>query len=427
MAKKREQFPGLVDRFFKYVQIDTQSDEKSQERPSTAKQHEMLDLLVAELKELGLEDVEKTDYSAVMATLPPNLPADFPNPDAVPTVGFIAHVDTYFATPGGGVKPKIHKNYQGGDIVINEEEGYVIKAEETEGLGKLIGDDIITSDGTTLLGADDKAGVAEIMDALTAMVCNPDIHHGKVRVAFTVDEEIGRGADDFDIEHFGAFCAYTMDGSAIGEVEDETFCADTAIISVKGYDVHPGYGKGKLINAVRVAADIVERFHEDKLPETTEHKQGYLHPYEVSGNVSEVKINVLVRDFEEAGLKKLEGILEGLCEEARSKFPGSEINMEIKEFYRNMKYELDKHPMVMEIAREAMRRLDIEPVTKPIRGGTDGSRLTLMGLPTPNLFAGGENFHSVKEYVSIQTMEKATQVILGICRLWAEKAAEGKV
>jgi tripeptide aminopeptidase len=427
MVIRREDFPTLVERFLKYVQTDTQSEEKSEERPSTAKQHVMLDLLMEELKALGLEDVEKTDYAAVMATLPANLPADHPRPETVPTVGFIAHVDTYHSTPGGGVKPQVHKNYRGGDIVINKEQGIVIKEAETEDLAKLIGNDIITSDGTTLLGADDKAGVAEILDALTEMVCDPSIPHGRIRVAFTVDEEVGRGADLFDLGHFGARYAYTMDGSVLGEVEDETFCADSAVITIKGYDVHPGYGKGKLINAVRIAADLVGRFHTDKLPETTDKKQGYLHPYQIEGNVGQVVVTCLVRDFEEAGLKKLEGLLQGIIDDVKKAWPGAEIGMEIKEFYRNMKYELDKHPLVMEIAREAMSRLGIEPITKPIRGGTDGSRLTLMGLPTPNLFAGGENFHSVKEYVSIQTMEKAVQVILGIARLWAEKAAAGKL
>jgi len=423
----RDQFPALVDRFLRYVKIDTQSDEKSEERPSTAKQHDMLDLLIEELEALGLADVEKTDYAAVMATLPANLPPDHPAPDKVPTIGFIAHVDTYHATPGGGVEPRLHEDYQGGDLVQNEEKGLVIKAEENEGLRKLIGDDIITSDGTTLLGADDKAGVAEIMDALTTIVCDPSIRHGGVRVAFTVDEEIGRGADGFDLEHFGAKCAYTMDGSVLGEVEDETFCADTATITVSGYDVHPGYGKGKLVNAVRVAADIIGRFHTDKLPETTEKKQGYLHPYELVGDVSKATVSILVRDFEEEGLKTLEGVLQDICDETQKEFPKAKIEMEIKEFYRNMKYVLDQHPMVMEVARRAIRELGIEPITKPIRGGTDGSRLTLMGMPTPNIFAGGENFHSVKEYVSIQTMEKAVQVILGISKLWADAAAEGKV
>ena len=424
---KRDQFPSLVDRFLRYVKIDTQSDDKSEERPSTVKQHDMLDLLIEELEALGLEDVEKTDYAAVMATLPSNLPPDHPAPDSVPTIGFIAHVDTYHATPGGGVEPRMHEDYQGGDLFQHEETGLVIKAEENEGLRKLIGDDIITSDGTTLLGADDKAGVAEIVDALTAMVCDPSIRHGRVRVAFTVDEEIGHGADGFDLEHFGAKCAYTMDGSVLGEVEDETFCADSATITVSGYDVHPGYGKGKLINAVRVAADIVGRFHADKLPETTEKKQGYLHPYELTGDVSKATISILVRDFEEDGLKTLEGILRDICDETQREFPKAKIEMEIKEFYRNMKYVLDQHPMVMDVARRAMRELGIEPITKPIRGGTDGSRLTLMGMPTPNIFAGGENFHSVKEYVSIRTMEKAVQVILGISKLWAEATAEGKV
>ena len=414
MSKNRSDFPSLVDRFIAYAKIDTQSDEKSETRPSTAKQHVMLDLLVEECKALGLEDVEKTSYAAVMATLPGNV-------DGAPTIGFIAHVDTYHATSGANVRPTIIENYQGQKIVLKED--LVLDPEVDEGLKKLIGQDIIHTDGTTLLGADDKAGVAEIMDAVTEMACNTSIKHGPVRIAFTVDEEIGNGADEFDIEHFGAVCAYTMDGSVLGEVEDETFCADSATVKISGYDVHPGYAKDKLINAVRVAAEIIGNLQTDKLPETTEKKQGYLHPYQIEGDVSKVKITFLVRDFEEAGLKMLEGILDGIAKEAEAKFPGSKVEIEIKEYYRNMKYELDKHPKVMEIARKAMVDLGIEPITRPIRGGTDGSRLTMMGLPTPNIFAGGENFHSVKEYVSIQTMEKARDVILGICKLWAE---EGK-
>jgi tripeptide aminopeptidase len=424
MTRKRSDFPSLVDRFIAYAKIDTQSDEHSNTRPSTEKQHVMLDLLVKELKELGLKDVEKTDYSAVMATLPANLPASHPAPKKIPTIGFIAHVDTYHGTSGANVKPIIHKKYKGDKIVLNKDKGIVLDPEVDEGLKKLIGDDLIHTDGTTLLGADDKGGVAEIMDAVTAMVCDPSIHHGQVKVAFTVDEEVGRGADDFDIEHFGAKYSYTMDGSVLGEVEDETFCADSAIVKITGYDVHPGYAKDKMINAIRIAADIVGNMHKDKLPETTEKKQGYLHPIEIKGNVGEAEISFLVRDFEEAGLHKLEAILQGLCKDAEKRFPGSKVEMAAKESYRNMKYILDKHPFVMEIARRAMFDIGIEPVTKPIRGGTDGSRLTIMGMPTPNLFAGGENFHSIKEYVSIQTMEKARDVIIGICRLWAEETKD---
>jgi tripeptide aminopeptidase len=265
------------------------------------------------------------------------------------------------------------------------------------------------------------------MHALTVLVTDPSIHHGKIRIAFTVDEETGKGPDNFELDAFGANFAYTVDGGPLGEVEDETFCADSAIITVEGYDVHPGYAKDKMINAVRVASHIVGNFPKDSLPETTEKKQGYLHPYQIEGNVSKVTITCLVRDFEEDGLKRLEKMLEGICADAEKAFPGAKVNIEIKEYYRNMKYELDKHPHVMELAREAMRKVGVEPITKPIRGGTDGSRLTLMGLPTPNLFAGGENFHSVKEYVSIQTMEKAVDVVVGIANLAQEKAAKGEL
>jgi tripeptide aminopeptidase len=425
MANNIDNYPSLVDRFIKYTKIHTASDEKSETRPSTMIQHDMLDALIEELKELGLEDIEKTSYSAVFATLPANLPGDHPAPEKVPTIGFIAHVDTYPATPGENVKPQILKDYQGGKIKLND--SVSLDPSVDEGLKDLVGHDIIHTDGTTLLGADDKAGCAEIMHALTVMKNRDDIYHGDIRVAFTVDEEIGKGADDFDIDHFGADFAYTMDGSKLGEVEDETFCADSAIITIEGYDVHPGYGKGKLINALRVASHIISNYHTDKLPETTEHKQPYLHPIELTGNVSKATLTSLVRSFTVEGLKELEDILAGLCKDAEAAFPGAKCSMEIVEYYRNMKMELDKHPHVMDLAREAMKIAGVEPITKPIRGGTDGSRLTLMGLPTPNIFAGGENFHSIKEYVSIQVMEKAVDVILGIASLAQEKAAKGEI
>lgn len=425
MTKKLEDYPSLVDRFIKYVKIHTTSDEKSDTRPSTMIQHDMLDELMKELEELGLEDIEKTDYAAVFATLPANLPDGHPAPDKVPTIGFISHVDTYPATPGENVKPVIREKYDGSAIKLNDT--VTLDPEVDTGLKDLVGHDIIHTDGTTLLGADDKSGCAEIMHALTILQTDKSIHHGTIKVAFTVDEEIGKGADDFDIEHFGADFAYTIDGSKLGEVEDETFCADSAVITIDGYDVHPGYGKGKLVNALRVAAHIINSYHEDKLPETTDKKQPYLHPIELSGNVSQAKLTSLVRAFTVEELKQLEDMLEGFCREAEKKFPGAKCNMEIIEYYRNMKMELDRFPHVMDLAREAMRNADIEPITKPIRGGTDGSRLTLMGLPTPNIFAGGENFHSVKEYVSIQVMTKAVQVILGIANLAQEKAAKGEI
>jgi tripeptide aminopeptidase len=425
MTKKLEDYPSLVDRFLKYVKIHTTADEKSDTRPSTMIQHDMLDELMKELEELGLEDIEKTDYADVFATLPANLPADHPAPEKVPTIGFIAHVDTYPATPGENVKPQLVKNYDGGKIKLNDE--VELDPAVDEGLKDLVGHDIIHTDGTTLLGADDKSGVAEIMHALTILTTDKSIHHGTIKVGFTVDEEIGKGADDFDIEHFGADFAYTMDGSRLGEVEDETFCADSAIITIEGYDVHPGYGKDKLINALRVASHIIGNYPKDKLPETTEKKQPYLHPIELSGNVSKATLTSLVRAFTVEELKELEDHLQELCDDAEKAFPGSKCSIEIVEYYRNMKMELDKYPHVMDLAREAMRNADIEPITKPIRGGTDGSRLTLMGLPTPNIFAGGENFHSVKEYVSIQVMAKAVKVILGIANLAQEKAAKGEI
>jgi tripeptide aminopeptidase len=414
---------GLLDRFIRYARIDTQSDEKSESYPSTEKQKDLLRLLVDELKGLGLSDAAMDEHGYVMATLPSNIPEGHPSHNKVPTIGLLAHVDTYHEVSGKDVKPQVHKDYDGGDIKLPGDLSIVIKVSDEKELAGCKGMTIITSDGTTLLGADDKAGIAEIMEALCQYRENPDRLHGAIRVGFTPDEEIGAGTKHFDVKKFAADFAYTLDGSGLGELEDETFCADSAHVTVKGADVHPGYAKGKMINSVRVASDLIMALPQDRTPETTEKKEGYLHPINFAGNVSETKVSFLVRDFTEDGLRELEGVLEKAAAKVRNKYPGSSVEVEIKESYRNMKYALDKTPKVTEYAEEAIRRAGVEPKRAYIRGGTDGSRLSYMGLLTPNVFDGSMNFHSKKEWVPLEWMEKSVETILNIMDIWVEKSS----
>lgn len=414
---------SLLERFIRYAKIDTQSDEASETCPSTEKQKNLLGLLVTELKELGLADAEMDANGYVMATLPSNIPAGHAASGKVPAVGLLAHADTYHEVSGKDVKPQVHQNYDGGDIALPGDSKLVLKASEEEKLASCKGMTVITSDGTTLLGADDKAGVAEIMETLTHYKENPTRLHGDIRVAFTPDEEIGRGADHFDVKKFGAKYAYTIDGSDLGELEDETFCADTAIVTVKGADVHPGYAKGKMVNAVRVAGDLIMSLPQDRTPETTEKREGYLHPLTMSGNVSEAKITFLVRDFAEGGLEELEGLLKKTAAGVEKKYPKGAIEIEIKKAYRNMKYALDKDPCVTEYAEEAIRRAGLTVKRSSIRGGTDGARLSFMGVLTPNLFDGSQNIHSKKEWVALEWMEKSVETILNLMDVWVEKSS----
>lgn len=412
----------LLDRFLRYVQVDTQSDENSTSFPSTEKQKDLARMLVEELKALGLSDAAMDQWGYVYATLPGNIPAGHPAHGKVPTIGLIAHLDTYFGTPGGGVKPQVIENYAGGDITLPGDPNQVIRYAENPNLARCLGHTLITSDGTTLLGADDKAGIAEIMTALAWMQRHPEFLHGTVRVAFTPDEEVGRGTEHFDVPGFGARYAYTLDGSDLGEIEDETFCADSALVTVEGHDVHPGYAKDKMTNAVRVAAAIIERLPKEFLPETTEGRQPYLHPYDIRGDVSKVEVKFLVRAFSEEELHQQEATLQRIVEEVRASFPQGKISVTIKESYRNMAYAIRKEPQVLEVALEAVRRMGLEPVRKAIRGGTDGARLSFMGLLTPNIWAGGQNFHSVQEWVSLEWMAKAAECALNILALWVERA-----
>jgi len=404
-----------VDRFLKYVKYDTQSDEESETFPSDPKQLELSKDLVEELKEIGLEDAHMDGFGYVMATLPSNTEKD------VPVIGFVSHVDTAPAVTGKNVNPKMIKNYQGGDITL--ENKIVIAADNNPELKDMIGFDIITTDGTTLLGADDKAGIAEIMDAMNYLVQHPEVKHGTIKICFTPDEEVGRGTEHFDVEKFGAKYAYTIDGGTRGEVETETFSADAVNIDFIGKNVHPGYAKGKMINSIKMASHFIELLPKDRLsPETTEGREGYVHPIQINGNEEKTTIKFIIRDFIDAKLKEYEDFLKELVEKTVEAFPGSHYNFEIIEQYRNMKNILDQHPEIEANALEALKRLNITPIQSAIRGGTDGSKLSFMGLPTPNLFAGGHNFHAVTEYVAIQDMEMATKMIVELCRVWEEKA-----
>lgn len=415
----------VEERFLRYVQIDTQSQDGVERYPSTEKQLVLLRLLADELRALGAAEVTMDEHGYVMATVSSTLPPNHPRAGQVPVIGFLAHVDTSPEVSGAGVKPQVWRNYQGGDIVLPGDPRQVIRPEETPELAQCTGHDIITSDGTTLLGADDKAGVAEIMTAVAYLLRHPEIPHGTIRVAFTPDEEVGRGVDFFDVARFGARYAYTMDGSTAGEVEDETFCADTAIVTFRGRAVHPGYAKGKMVNSIRLAGDFLARLpREGMSPETTEGREGYLHPYVLHGGVEQTVIRILVRDFTVEGLREKEDLLRRLAGEVAAQDPRAGVEVQIQESYRNMKYILDQHPQVVAYAEEAVRRAGLEPIRRPIRGGTDGARLCYMGLPTANLFAGGHNFHSQREWVSVQDMAKAVETIVHLAVIWAEKGGE---
>ncbi len=409
----------VLERFLRYARVNTQSYENSDTYPSSAGQLELGRLLVKELRELGLQDAEMDDNGYVMATLPATVSAE--EAGRIPVIGLLAHLDTYHEVSGENVNPIVHRDYKGGDITLPGDSQQVITVDDNPELLDFVGDDIITSDGTTLLGADDKAGIAEIMAAVEYMVGHPEFKHGTVKIGFTPDEEVGNGTQYFDVKKFGADYAYTLDGGYLGEVENETFCADTATVLIHGQDVHPGYAKDKMINAVRVACNFVGRFRTDALPETTADREGYLHPYNIQGNVSEAKVTILVRDFEVAGLQEKRRWLETWAEETRREFPGAGIEVEVAESYRNMVYKLNEEPRVMEVAIEAVKRAGVKPIQRAIRGGTDGARLSYMGLLTPNLFAGGMNFHSKQEWLPLGAMRKGVETALHLVDIWRER------
>ena len=414
----------VLDRFIRYVKIDTRSEDGVEDRyPSTEKQKELLGLLVAELKAMGLEDAEMDRYGYVFATLEENLPEDHPARGKVPVIGLIAHVDTSPDVSGTDVKPIVHRDYDGSDITLPGDPSVSIEVDKNPHLLENVGNTIITSDGTTLLGADDKAGVAEIMSALKLLLVDRDILHGRIRVGFTPDEEVGNGTKYFDVDRFGADLAYTIDGGEVGEVEDETFNAMSARFLVKGNNVHPGYAKGKMVNAVRICSRIVDMIPETISPEMTEGRVGYLHPHQISGGVEEAEVKVLIRDHDMGKMEEKKAVLESIAETARVLNPKAGIELEIKESYRNMKFKLDEDPRVVEYAIEAVRRAGIKPKKTLIRGGTDGAMLSYKGLLTPNLFAGGMNFHSKREYVPLESMEASVRTILELVKLYVEKAA----
>jgi tripeptide aminopeptidase len=408
--------PSVLDRFLRYVQYDTQSDESSTTYPSTATQLVLLRDLAAELQSLGASDVDMDDHGYVTATVP----ATSSVPD-VPTIGFIAHVDTSPEMPGAGVKPIVHRAYDGRDLVLPDDPTVVLRASELPALAARLGDDIVTASGTTLLGADNKAGVAEIVTAVERLLAHPEIAHGPIRVAFTPDEEIGRGTLHFDVARFGARCAYTMDGGSRGDLEYESFSADAMTVTFVGFNTHPGYAKGRMVNAIKAAASFIDRLPREALsPETTEGYDGFVHPYAMQAGVDRTSVRLIVRDFVTGGLRDKEQRLTLLAQEAAAAWPGTRLEITVDEQYRNMREVLDGHPGVVEHARQAMRRTGITPRERPIRGGTDGSKLSFMGLPTPNIFAGEHNFHSRLEWVSVQDMEKAVDVIVELARGWEQ-------
>ncbi|PWA13442.1 peptidase T [Pueribacillus theae] len=407
----------LVNRFITYAKVDTRSNEKYDTCPSTPGQLELANMLVEELKEIGMEEVTMDDNGYVMATLPANTEKD------VPTIGFLAHMDTATDFTGANVKPQIVENYDGKDIVLNEALNVVLSTEDSPELAEYVSHTLITTDGTTLLGADDKAGIAEIMTAMEYLISHPEIKHGKVRVAFTPDEEIGRGPHRFDVKRFNAKYAYTIDGGPLGELQYESFNAAAAKITLKGKSVHPGTAKGKMVNASKIAMEFHKRLPEDEAPESTEGYEGFYHLISVEGNVEEAKLSYIIRDFDKKKFQARKTKIQQIVEELQGKYGEENIILDMNDQYYNMRDKIEPVKEIVDIAYEAMRHLDIQPIVQPIRGGTDGSQLSYMGLPTPNIFAGGENMHGKFEYVSVDVMEKAVNVIVEIIKRYEERAS----
>ena len=407
----------IKDRFLRYVRIDTQSDPESESTPSTEKQWELARLLVKELEEMGMEEVTIDENAYVMATLPSNV--DHP----VPTIGFVSHFDTSPDYSAENVSPQVHENYQGQDIVLSKEGNIVMSPSYFDDLLLYKGDTLITTDGSTLLGADDKAGIAEIMTAMEHLIKNPTIKHGRIRVGFTPDEEIGRGAHKFDVKKFGADWAYTMDGSRVGELEYENFNAASASVTINGKIVHPGYAKGKMINSMLIASEFIRSLPEKEIPQETEGYEGFYHLQQMKGEVEKTKLDYIIRDHDMDLFKKRKEKVLAVAESLNDKYGDDTVRVELKDQYYNMREKVEPVLHIVKIAEEAMKELGIEPIVKPIRGGTDGSQLSYMGLPCPNIFAGGHNFHGRYEYVPLESMIKASEVIVKI----AEKTAAVKI
>lgn len=410
----------VTERFLRYVRIDTQSDENSPTCPSTEKQKDLSRLLLQELLEMGITDAELDEHGYVYATIPSNTDKN------VPVICFCSHVDTSPDLTGKDVKPIVHRNYRGQELVLPGRPDTVLRPKDHPELKNQIGNDIITTDGTTLLGADDKAGVAEIMDAAHFLMTHPEVKHGKIRILFTPDEEIGRGVDKADLKKLGADFGYTMDGSTVGSLEDETFSADGAEITIHGVSAHPGFAKGRMVNALKVAARFLNSLPQALSPEHTEDREGFVHPYVIEGTAEQVKIQLIIRSFETYVLTEFAAVVEKHLKSAIEAFPGSSCEMKVTEQYRNMKEVLDEHPHIVDYAAEAIQRSGLKLKKGSIRGGTDGSRLSFMGLPCPNIFAGGHAFHSRYEWVSVQDMEKAVKTIVNLVRIWEERG-DGKM
>ena len=405
----------LIDRFISYVTVDTESDPTSQTTPSTAKQWDLANALVEELKHIGLQDVTIDDNAYIMATLPSNVP------HKVPTIGFISHFDTTPDFTGKDVKPQIIENYDGKDIVLNKAQNIILSPSYFEDLLLYKGQTLITTDGTTLLGADDKAGITEIVSAMEYLVQHPEIKHGKIRVGFTPDEEIGRGAHKFDVEKFGAEWAYTMDGSQVGELEYENFNAAGALVSIKGKIVHPGYAKGKMVNSMYIATDYINSLPRLETPEHTQDRQGFFHLYSVTGEVDSTQLQYIIRDHDKEHFEARKEMMLKLADELNSQLGEPCVSVEIKDQYFNMREKIEPVMHIVDIAQKAMEQAGIKPLIKPIRGGTDGSQLSFKGLPCPNIFAGGHNFHGRFEYVPVESIQKAIEVIINIAQLVGEE------
>ena len=407
---------SVLDRFLRYVSFDTQSSETSTTYPSTPGQLVLLRALVDELQALGVRDAAMDVHGYVMATIPATT-----TKTTVPVIGFVAHVDTSPEMSGAGVRPIVHRAYDGRDLVLPDDPTAVLRVADTPYLGECLGHDIVTASGTTLLGADNKSGVAEIMTAAAYLMAHPEIPHGTIRLAFTPDEEVGHGTDHFDVARFGARYAYTMDGGQRGELEYESFSADAMTVTFRGFNTHPGYARGRMVNAIKLAARFIDRLPPDRLsPETTSDRDGFVHPYVVQASVDRTSVKLLLRDFDTAELARRAAWLRALAQEVVDTVPGAAVDVETQTQYRNMREVLDQHPLVVAHARQAITRVGLTPRERPIRGGTDGSRLSFRGLPTPNLFAGEQNFHSRLEWVSVQDMEKAVEVIVELAKVWEE-------
>lgn len=406
----------VKERFLRYVGIDTQSDPNADTYPSTEKQKNLGRLLVAELQQIGIADAHLDEYGYVYATVPSNTDKN------VPVICFCSHMDTSPDCSGENVKPIVHQNYQGEDMVLPDDPSQILKMSEHPDLKNQIGNDIITASGTTLLGADNKAGLAEIMDACYQLMNHPEIKHGDIRILFTPDEEIGRGVDKVDIKKLGAYAGYTMDGESAGNMENETFSADGAKLIISGVSTHPGFAKGKMESAIKIAGAIVAKLPLELSPEGTDNMQGFVHPVDISGHVETATIDFIIRDFDEVKLTGHANTIRKIADEVLKDFPNSSYELQVKPQYRNMKQELDKHPQIVEYGMEAIKRTGLEAKLCSIRGGTDGSRLSFMGLPCPNIFAGEHAFHGKQEWVSVQDMQKAVETILHLCMIWEERS-----